>query len=145
MRAGELCIREVVIAYASESVVDAARRMADHRVGDVVVVEAPGDGAARPIGLVTDRDLVLRVLTRSDVLPRQLSLGEVMPPEVVTAKEQDDIESVLAKMRQHEIRRIPIVDQRGMLVGIVSLDDIVGWMSEQLEIATALIEHQTSA
>lgn len=143
MRAGELCVRTVYTALPDESVVDAAQRMAEHQVGDLIVVDEPGDGTVRPIGILTDRDLVLRVLTRPDRIPAQTKISEVLSKETVTAMDDDDVEEVLAKLRRHAIRRMPIVDHQGVLQGIIALDDIVGWMAEQLEVAAALLERQS--
>jgi len=145
MRAGELCIRTVVTAFPEESVVDAARRMADYQVGDLIVVDAPSDTGAHPIGIVTDRDLVVRVLTRTNCVPSQTKVADVMRKEVVTASEDDDVEHVLASLRSHNIRRMPVVDQRGVLQGIITVDDIVGWMAEQLERTVGLLERQSGA
>ncbi|MCA9676969.1 MAG: CBS domain-containing protein [Kofleriaceae bacterium] len=139
MKAGELCTREVVTAWAGESVVDAARRMRDHDVGTVVVVEDV-DGVTRPVGLVTDRDLVMRVLARGE--PLAALLRDVMDPALVTATEDDDVDTVLARLRRRAVRRVPIVDRTGALRGVLSLDDIVGWISEELRDAVRLIERQ---
>jgi len=96
----------------------------------------------RPIGILTDRDLVVRVYAEPDVAGANLVVGDVMRRELVVAHESDEVEAVLGKMREHEIRRIPIVDRDGGLQGVIALDDIVGWMSEQLRVATRLLEHQ---
>lgn len=142
MRAGELCIRDVVVANPEESVVEAARRMAELGVGDLVVVADQPGGLPRPIGIVTDRDLVIEVLARPDRVPASLTLADVMRRDLVLAFEDDDIEGVIAKMRQHTIRRIPIVDRHGGLQGILSIDDVLGWMRDQLQAATKLVERQ---
>lgn len=142
MKAGELCIRNVVTATMNESVVDAARRMAEYRVGDLIVVDEQTDGLPRPIGIVTDRDLVVRVLTRGDCSPATTPISEVMRRDVVTATVDDDVERVVATMREHAIRRIPIVDHRGGLQGILSVDDVLGWMRDQIEAATRMLERQ---
>jgi CBS domain-containing protein len=142
MRAGELCVRDVVTATAKESVVEAARRMAELHVGDLIVVDQPTRGLPHPIGIVTDRDLVVRVLARPERVPASTTVAEVMRRDIVIALEDDDIESVVAKMRAHTIRRIPIVDSTGGLQGVLSLDDLLGWMREQLQSATALLERQ---
>ncbi|MBS1117800.1 MAG: hypothetical protein H6Q90_28 [Deltaproteobacteria bacterium] len=142
MRAGELCVRDVVTAQDSESVVDAARRMADLQVGDLVVIAEQPHGLPRPIGIVTDRDLVVQVLARPDRVPQRTKIADVMRRELVTAMEDDDVEHVLAKMRAHAIRRIPIVDRLGGLQGMLSLDDVLGWTREQLQVATKLLDDQ---
>jgi CBS domain-containing protein len=142
MRAGELCIRNVATATANESAVDAARRMAELRVGDLIVVEPRPHALPTPIGIITDRDLVVRVLARTDRAPATTSIGEVMRSGLVTATEDDDVEEIVSRMRDHAIRRIPIVDDRGGLQGILSLDDVLGWMRDQIQAATRLLERQ---
>lgn len=142
MTAGELCVRDVVTASADESVIDAARRMAALHTGDVVIVAAaPGGTLPRPIGIVTDRDLVVRVLAEGRD-PTATSLEEIMQPELVLAREDDTVEHVLEQMREHAVRRVPIVDRAGGLQGVLSLDDLVGWMRDQLQAATILLERQ---
>jgi len=142
MRAGELCVRDVVTATAGENVVEAARRMAELHVGDLIVVDEPARGLPHPIGIVTDRDLVVRVLAHPERVPAKTKIAEVMRRDIVIATEDDDVESVVAKMRQHTIRRIPIVDTTGGLQGVLSVDDVLGWMREQLQSATTLLERQ---
>jgi CBS domain-containing protein len=144
MRAGELCIRQVVTAQREESVVTAAQRMAEHGVGDLIVVEDEREQPGRPIGIVTDRDLVVYVLTSAARAPSEVTVGQVMTPELATVDEQDDAETVLATMKERGVRRLPVVDREGRLQGILSLDDLVDWLAEQLATATRLIERQRS-
>jgi CBS domain-containing protein len=140
MNASELCIREVITARADEPIVEAARRMARYNVGNLIVVEET-DKIVRPIGIVTDRDLVVGVLARGDAASHQ-PIRDVMPSRLVTATEDTDTIDVLALMRQHAIRRIPIVNQRGGLEGVIALDDILGWIADQLGTAAALLQRQ---
>jgi CBS domain-containing protein len=142
MRAGELCVRDVVTATATESVVDAARRMANLDVGDLIVVVAQPGGLPRPVGIVTDRDLVVQVLARPDRVAASTTLADIVQRELVVASEDDDVEHVVAKMRECSIRRIPIVDRNGGLQGVISVDDVLGWMRDQLRDATKLLERQ---
>ncbi len=143
MKAGELCVREVATAEAGESVVDAARRMADVGVGALVVVEIL-NGAKRPVGIVTDRDLVVRALVRGE--PLAAVVLDVMDHTVVTAREDAEVEDVLATMRKQCVRRIPIVDDTGALTGILTLDDVVTWLAEQMaEVAGLLARQQSDA
>lgn len=143
MRAGELCIREVFTAQRDESVGAVARRMSDLNVGDLIVVD--DQETSRPIGIITDRDLVVHVLARSDRIPTQVTVGDVMSPELVTAREDDDIETVVARLRMHAIRRIPVVDGEGRLQGIVSLDDLLDWIGEQVAAMSRLVRRQQPA
>jgi CBS domain-containing protein len=139
MKAGELCTREVITATPDESVVEAARRMTRYDVGALIVVD-DSDGVARPIGIVTDRDLVTRALVRGE--PVASVVADVMDADVVTASVDDDVDAVLSRLRRRAVRRVPIVDRRGGLQGILTLDDIVGWISEELRDAAALIDRQ---
>jgi len=140
MNAGELCIRETATATADESVVAVARRMAELRVGDLIVVERQPPARPRPIGIVTDRDLVVGVLARADRAPARTTIADVMQAELVTATEDEDVERIVARMRDHAIRRIPVVDRSGGLRGMLSLDDVLCWMRAQLEAVSELLE-----
>jgi len=142
MRAGELCIRDVVTAFEDESALDVARRMAEYRVGDVIVVADQPPALPRPIGIVTDRDLVVQVLARPDRVPANVRVADVMRRELVVAREDDDIEHIVAQMREAVIRRIPIVDADDGLQGLLSIDDVLGWMRDQLDAATETVERQ---
>jgi CBS domain-containing protein len=141
MKAGELCIRQVVTAQAGESIHDAARRMAEYDVGDLIVVEELG-GEVRPIGVITDRDIVTRAVARGNVRLQELRLADVMRPSLLTAREDDDVDAVLAKLKRHAIRRIPVVDEKNRLQGILSIDDLLGWIGAQLNDANTLLERQ---
>lgn len=142
MRAGELCVRDVVTALEHESVIEAARRMAEYGVGDLIVVQDQRPALPRPIGIVTDRDLVVQVLADPDRAPASVKVGDVMNHDLVVAREADDIDVVVARMRERAIRRIPIVDNEGGLQGLLSLDDILGWMRDQLQSVAKTVERQ---
>jgi CBS domain-containing protein len=139
MKAGELCTRTVVTATLDESVVEVAARMSTNDVGSVVVIDRIGP-SARPIGIVTDRDLVTRALARGE--PVSGVVRDVMDTDLVTAEEDDDVDAVLAKLRRRAVRRVPIVGKDGWLVGVLTLDDIISWISEELRDAAALIDRQ---
>jgi CBS domain-containing protein len=111
----------VATAVATTSIAEVARRMEERNVGCIVVVRG-----AEPVGVVTDRDLVLRVLRRC-VDPRSVPVERVMthPPVVVP----DDVDPVAAAslMRRSGVRRLPVVNARRELVGIVTMDDLLAW------------------
>lgn len=144
MDAGELCIRRVYTAEANETIVAVAQRMADNNVGDLVVVEQTDD-EVHPIGIVTDRDLVTRGIARGAPLALELTVRDVMRENLVTAFDDETVDVVLHRIKQHGIRRIPIVDRAGVLQGILTLDDIVAWIGEQLNDAARLLEGQAAA
>ena len=138
MKAGELCTRRTITADPGESVVDAARRMTKEDVGDLIVVEDIG-GKVHPVGIVTDRDLVTGALSLGDTRTLSLDVRDVMQADLITAFEDEPIEAVLAKLKRRHVRRIPIVDREGGLQGVLTLDDIVEWIREQIDDASAAL------
>lgn len=123
MRISDICIRGVVCIAPDASVLDAARAMREHHVGCLVVAERR-DGDARPLGVLTDRDIVLAVVA-PDIAVDVLTVGDVMSPQPHTCREDDELFGVLQTMRRHGVRRLPVVDDDGRLTGIVSADDVI--------------------
>lgn len=130
MNIGQLCQREVVTIRQEEELAAAAQVMRSQHVGFLVVVE-PVDGAQRVVGVLTDRDIVVAVLAR-EVDTRQLKVGDVMSREPLLAEESQPLESVLCLMREVGVRRVPVINDAGHLVGVLSLDDVLEAMAEQL-------------
>jgi CBS domain-containing protein len=141
MTVGDICNRNVVVAPKGEMIVDAAKRMRTSHVGDLVVVENR-NGRHMPIGIVTDRDIVIAAVAGDPEHIEYLMVGEVMTPDLVTAAEQDSIEAALRKMQEHGIRRLPIVDGTGALVGILTLDDILRYLTAQQSELVALVARE---
>jgi CBS domain-containing protein len=137
MSVARICPREVHLAETSESVVAAARRMLERRVGTLVIV----DEAGQPIGLLTDRDLALRVVAAGGD-SRALRVGDVMTKQPKTVSEGTPIESALSLMRSGSFRRLPVVNDDGKLVGIVSLDDVLGLLAEEFGLIGRLLERE---
>jgi CBS domain-containing protein len=129
MTAGEVCNRQVVFTRPETPIVDAVGLMKVHHVGDVVVVREP-DRERVPIGILTDRDVALAV-ERLLRLP-QLRVADVMSADLVTSPERENLHDVLRKMQSHGIRRLPVVNDRGGLEGILTFDDVVELLSEEL-------------
>jgi CBS domain-containing protein len=138
MTVGDICHRDVVVAPRSEMIVDAAKRMRTSHVGDLIVVE-DRDGRHVPIGIVTDRDIVISAVAGDPDHINYLLVDDVMTPDLVTATEQDSIDAALKKMHEHGIRRLPIVDRAGTLVGILTLDDILRYLTDQQSELVALV------
>lgn len=130
MTAGEICNRNVVVAPKTEMVVDAAKRMRMAHVGDLVIVE-DRQGRHVPVGIVTDRDIVVSVVAGDPDHINYLSLNDMMTEDLAIAKEQDSVESALQRMQERGVRRLPIVDAGGALVGILTMDDLLRHFSQQ--------------
>lgn len=137
MTVGELCNRAVVFAREEETVREAARRMRDMHVGDLVIVREE-DGRRVPVGIVTDRDLVVGPLAAGSVTDAA-TLGEVMGPRLVTATEREDLSAALERMRVHGIRRLPVVDEVGALQGILTVDDALEFLDQELAAIARLV------
>jgi CBS domain-containing protein len=111
--------------------------MRDRGVGALVVL----DEAGRPVGLLTDRDITVRVVA-SGSDPQTARVGEAMTEHPKTVHESTPIESALALMRSGAFRRLPVVDDRGAAVGIVSIDDVLGLLAEELGLLGELFARQ---
>jgi CBS domain-containing protein len=140
MAVGEICNREVVITEKSVSVVGAAQLMRTHHVGDLVVIEEKG-GRRHPVGIVTDRDIVVEVVA-AGVNPDALKVGDIMGPEVATVRESEGLFEALRYMRDKGVRRMPVVDASGALVGILTLDDLLSLLAEEMTELAKLVSRE---
>jgi predicted transcriptional regulator len=140
MAVGEICNRDVVIAEKALSVVEAAQLMRKHHVGDLVVVEDKG-GQKHPVGIVTDRDIVVEVVA-AGVNPDALKVGDIMGPEVATVRESEGLFEALRYMRDKGVRRMPVVDSTGVLIGILTLDDLLSLLAEEMTELAKLVSHE---
>ena len=129
MTIGEICSREVIVAEAEDTVLVAARLMREHHVGNVLVVEAR-DGKRVPIGIVTDRDVVVEVLAL-ELDPGAITVGDIMVPNLVTVKESTGVSDAIECMRTRGVRRLPVVNEDGGLAGIVTLDDLLALLADE--------------
>lgn len=140
MTIGFYCNREVVVTGYKTSILEAAQLMREHHVGTVVVVETVGK-EAYPKGVVTDRDLVVEVMALG-VDPDQILVSDVMDEPLVTVQESASVRDAMRLMRGHGIRRVPVVDDRGVLQGIISVDDMVLRLGEEMQELSKLIVHE---
>lgn len=124
MRISQICTSEVVCCGPDTTALEAARLMRARHVGDVVVV-SDVEKERVPLGVVTDRDLAIEVLGNGREAAIMPLSGLVRSP-VVIAADYEDVHAALERMRAHGVRRMPVVDDRGALVGIVTLDDLLG-------------------
>ena len=141
MTVGDICNRSVVIAPKTEMIVDAAKRMRTSHVGDLVIVENR-NGRHFPVGIVTDRDIVVSVVAGDPEHVNYLLVSDVMTSDLVTAKEHDSTETALKKMHEHGVRRLPVVDEDGALVGILTLDDVLQYLTGQQNELVALVARE---
>ena len=122
MPISEFCQREVVCATPETTVSEAANLMRRHHIGDVIIVEKR-DGKRIPIGIVTDRDIVIEVIA-AGIDPTLLKLGDLQLNPLLTIEEGASYAQTVSKMSVGGVRRLPVVGADGTLTGIITLDDM---------------------
>lgn len=136
MNVSEVCVRPVTTIDEDEGLVAAAGKMREAHVGSLVVVRHEGDDE-RPVGMLTDRDLVVEVLAQAATHFDRLSVSDVMTRNPVALTETTALQLALKAMRVHGIRRAPVVDEGGLLTGILTLDDM---LTEAADMMSGLVD-----
>jgi len=132
MKNSDIMTKDLVYSRPSDMVSDVAQLMKDEDIGPVLIVDDSNDGK-RLVGIVTDRDLAIKVVGEGRD-PQNTRVEDVMTESLVTVRASEDVQSAMRAMAQHQLRRIPVVDD-GQLVGIIS----------QADVATRLNEPQSTA
>jgi signal-transduction protein with cAMP-binding, CBS, and nucleotidyltransferase domain len=133
------CCREQVVAVSPDTpALDVAKVMGEKNVGSVVVVT----GENRPAGIITDRDLAVRVMAQ-EKNPGEVRAGDILTRDVVTFQDSMGVYEAIQKMTAEGIRRMPIVDDGGRLIGIVTMDDIIRMLGEEMAAIAKNIEKQS--
>ena len=141
MPIGDVCMRDVVVAAKDATVQQAAALMRRHHVGDLVVVEERADGRKIPVGIVTDRDIVVSVVAPT-LNAAVYTVGDLAIRELVTVKEDQGVFETIQQMRMTGVRRMPVVDRTGGLVGIISVDDLIQLLSDEMSELAKLISRE---
>jgi CBS domain-containing protein len=140
MPISEICNREVVYTQRDNSTLEAAQLMRQHHVGDLVVVD-DNKGIRVPVGIITDRDLVVEIMA-TGLDPTAITVGDVMTPEVAVVKEDTGLYESIQYMRAIGVRRLPVVNANGGLVGILTLDDMLELLAEEMTTLAKLVKHE---
>ncbi|TQV81112.1 CBS domain-containing protein [Exilibacterium tricleocarpae] len=144
MNVGAYCSRTVVYVYGQETPLEAARIMREQHVGDVVIIEDHVDQHGEkkvPIGIVTDRDIAIEIVAE-EVDPTEVSVLDVCRKNLVVVSENDDLSECISLLKREGVRRAPVVDEEGFLVGIIAVDDILEILAEQLSDLADLVGFQ---
>jgi CBS domain-containing protein len=136
MGIGSLCRREIICVNPGTSVREAARLMGEKNIGSTIVVRE-----GKPIGILTDRDILLRVMNNG-LDPEKTSVDEVMTQQIVTLREDIGLFEALQQIKGKGIRRFPIVDAKGNLQGIMTLDDILYLLGKEMSDVAIIIEKE---
>ncbi|HET7468994.1 MAG TPA: CBS domain-containing protein [Gemmatimonadales bacterium] len=140
MSAGRICSRMVATAWPNEPVRVAARRMAEQEVGPLVVIE--GDGTGEAVGMVTDRDIALRCVA-AGLDPDRATVTQIIAKPVRAIDEHTPVEEAIARMAEKGTRRLIVTGEGKRLVGILSIDDILGLLIEEAGPIGRLLEKQS--
>ncbi len=137
-----ICQRNAVTIRPHDDLTNAATLMREKHVGCLIVTEFDvAYRKERPIGVLTDRDIVVAVVAR-EADPKSLRVEDVMTRQPVTIPEGASIGSALQEMRRIGVRRVPVVDYRGHLVGVLSLDDVIGALASELRDVAGSIQNE---
>ncbi|MDO8440470.1 MAG: CBS domain-containing protein [Polaromonas sp.] len=134
----DVMTRDVRTLTPSDTVASAAKAMEELDVGVIPVCE--GD---KLLGMVTDRDIVVRAVAQG--LDGNTPLAKVMSTEIRTARETDDLDTVLADMASSQIRRLPVLDGAERLVGIISIGDIAVKGQDEEDVGQSLADISSPA
>jgi CBS domain-containing protein len=140
MKVGEICTIQTIYCKRDETVQGASLLMRKYHVGDLVVIDQP-NGEKIPVGIVTDRDIVVSVIALG-LDPASLLVGDIMSDDLLTANEEDDVYETIERMRFRGIRRVPVVNGGGGLTGIVSVDDLLEFLAEEMGELSRISAHQ---
>ncbi|MFB6262994.1 MAG: CBS domain-containing protein [Bradymonadaceae bacterium] len=143
MKAGELASANVATITVDETLSKAAHRMRRDHVGDLVVVESDGT-SRRPVGIITDRDLVMALDRVGAETFEQTSVGSAMSESLILAKKGEPVHEVLQNMRDNGVRRVPVIDIDDDLVGILTLDDLLGYYGDGVMTMVELVQAEIS-
>ncbi|WP_039988382.1 CBS domain-containing protein [Paraglaciecola arctica] len=140
MNVGDICSKNVVYVLQQDSVLDVARIMREQHVGSVVVVENMR-GEIRPQGMITERDLVLEVLT-SKLDPSVVKAEDILTSELICVTETHDIKEALKYLHYYGVRRAPVVNVNGILVGLFSIEDSLALLSKEFSEIVNLLSNE---
>lgn len=151
MNVGNYCNRNVIITYPEESIQKAAKLMRQHHVGCLVIVKKVAEDAAgaygsedswrTPVGILTDRDIVVELIAEELDL-NTVTVGDVINQKLLMVNEEAPLSEVLDKMKKKGVRRVPVTNKTGGLVGILALDDLIEFYAEQLSLIVGVIEKE---
>lgn len=142
MGIGDICNREVVYVNREVTVNAACKLMRHYHVGSLVVVDDVGAQRV-PVGILTDRDVVVEI-DAMDLDAKVITAGDIMSSALVTVQENHGVLETIEIMRFKGVRRMPVVNAEGRLVGIVTIDDLLAVLAEELtDIARIVSREQT--
>ncbi len=140
MTIGTICNREVITVQRDATVLHASVLMRQYHVGDVVVIENRKNKTV-PIGIVTDRDIVVE-LVATELDCKVITVGDIIITKLIVVKDSAGVFEAIQLMANKGVRRLPVVDDDGGLVGIITLDDLLLLLSKELAALNKLVTRE---
>lgn len=140
MSIGDICRRDIVTAPPDMNVLEVAKLMRQHHVGTVLIVDNNVDRKS-PLGILTDRDIAIEIVAE-EVNPTEVTVGDMMNRDLLIANNDDDILTTIRVMYQEGVRRLPVVNGHGKLIGIISMDDLLEFLATELNSLVSLISQE---
>lgn len=137
MQAKDVMVRNVATVRAEDTLARTAAIMRDRGCGAVVVVQGPN----RVVAMVTDRDITMAALRTNKPLS-DLPVATAMSRALHVAQPDEGLAELAGRMALHQIRRLPVLDARGALVGLVALDDLARLAREQADLFAPAVAPQ---
>lgn len=138
----DYCNLNVICCEADAPIAEVAMLMRKHHVGDVIVVDNQQEGARVPIGIITDRDILIETIAL-DIEAKLFTASDLMSSPVTTVQEDAKVAEALGIMRGKRIRRLPVVTRAGTLFGMVTTDDFLNLLAAELSMIAGLVVEQT--
>ena len=140
MTLSDICTKDVVSIDKNKTALDAAKLMQKFNVGTLVVVDK-GVNGDKPVGIITDRDLLLKILA-DESRYAVTKVAQIMSDDLLKAEETDDIYETLRRMRFRGVRRLPVVNEEGYLAGILTIDDILEFFTKEMSEVIRLFQKE---
>lgn len=137
MKLKNVCTLDVACCTGDATIYEAARLMRQHHTGNLVVID-DADEERIPVGIITDRDIVIEVIGKR-LDPATTKVAAAMSAQIIVADANEDVSDAVDRMRAHGVRRIPVTGDDGALVGIFTLDDLLRLNAEQIEAPVAIL------
>lgn len=132
---------EIATCHPKATIYEAAKVMRDYHVGDVIVTEERSYGKQIPVGILTDRDIVVELIAQAIPLEKIL-VKDVMSTELVVADVSQNLKALISLMKLRGVRRLPVVDSNGELKGVICADDIMEEIAQEIASLAKLPKHQ---
>jgi CBS domain-containing protein len=140
MTVGAICNQEVITIERDATILHAATLMRQYHVGDVVVIEKHKDKIV-PIGIVTDRDLVVEVVA-TELDCNVITVGDIMVSSLTVVQDSANILEALHLMTSKGVRRLPVIDTKDNLIGIITLDDLLLLFAKEIGLVSKLVTRE---